>query len=77
VSIVGAGMRSHPGVAAKVFRTLGDNAINIEMISTSPIRISCVVPGEKVPDAVRALHAAFDLSGPDTIRPEQPFGEFA
>ena len=77
VSIVGAGMKSHPGVAAKVFRTLGENGINIEMISTSPIRISCVVPGDKVPDAVRALHSAFDLSGPDTIRPEQPFGEFA
>jgi len=76
VSIVGAGMKSHPGVAAKVFRTLGDNKINIEMISTSPIRISCVVPSDRVPDAVRALHAAFDLSGPDTIRPEQPFGEF-
>jgi aspartate kinase len=77
VSIVGAGMKSHPGVAAKVFTTLGDNDINIQMISTSPIRISCVVPGDKVPDAVRALHAAFELSGEDTIRPEQPFGEFA
>jgi aspartate kinase len=77
VSIVGAGMKSHPGVAAKVFSTLGDHGINIHMISTSPIRISCVVPGEKVPEAVRALHAAFELTGPDTIRPEQPFGEFA
>ena len=77
VSIVGAGMKSHPGVAAKVFTTLGDRQINIEMISTSPIRISCVVPGASVPEAVRALHAAFELSGPDTIRPEQPFGEFA
>jgi aspartate kinase len=77
VSIVGAGMKTHPGVAAKVFTVLGDEGINIEMISTSPIRISCVVPGERVPDAVRALHTAFDLSGPDTIRPEQPFGEFA
>jgi aspartate kinase len=77
VSIVGAGMKSHPGVAAKVFTTLGENGINIQMISTSPIRISCVVPGDKVPEAVRALHAAFGLSGPDTIRPEQPFGEFA
>lgn len=77
VSVVGAGMKSHPGVAAKVFSTLGEHGINIHMISTSPIRISCVVPGEKVPDAVRALHAAFGLSGPDTIRPEQPFGEFA
>ncbi len=70
-------MKSHPGVAAKVFTTLGEHGINIQMISTSPIRISCVVPGERVPDAVRALHAAFELSGPDTIRREQPFGEFA
>jgi aspartate kinase len=77
VSIVGAGMKSHPGVAAKVFRTLGDNGINIEMISTSPIRISCVVPGDSVEEAVRALHTAFELQGADTIRPEQPFGEFA
>jgi aspartate kinase len=77
VSVVGAGMKTHPGVAAKVFRTLGENSINIEMISTSPIRISCVIPGDRVPDAVRALHSAFDLSGPDTIRPEQPFGPFS
>jgi len=67
----------HPGVAAKVFTVLGDEGINIEMISTSPIRISCVIPGEHVPSAVRALHSAFDLSGMDTIRPEQPFGEFS
>ncbi len=77
VSIVGAGMRTHPGVAAKVFRTLGDHDINIEMISTSPIRISCVVRGDRVPDAVRALHVAFELSGEGSIRREQPFGEFA
>jgi aspartate kinase len=77
VSIIGAGMKTHPGVAAKVFTTLGDNDINIEMISTSPIKISCVIPGERVPDAVRALHSAFELQGEDTIRPEQPFGEFS
>jgi aspartate kinase len=77
VSIVGAGMKTHPGVAARVFTTLGDNGINIEMISTSPIRISCVVPGERVPDAVKALHSEFELSGEGAIRPEQPFGEFA
>lgn len=77
VSIVGAGMRSHPGVAAKVFTVLGEQGINIEMISTSPIRISCVVQGDRVEDAVKALHSAFDLQGADTIRPEQPFGEFA
>jgi aspartate kinase len=77
VSIVGAGMKSHPGVAAKVFTVLGTQEINIEMISTSPIRISCVVPVDKVEAAVKALHSAFDLQGADTIRPEQPFGEFA
>ena len=76
VSVVGAGMKTHPGVAAKVFETLGAHDINIEMISTSPIRISCVIRGERVPDAVRALHSAFGLSGPDTIQPERPFGEF-
>ena len=77
VSIVGAGMKTHPGVAARVFTTLGDEGINIEMISTSPIKISCVIAGDRVPDAVRALHSAFELQGDDTIRPEQPFGEFA
>ena len=77
VSIVGAGMKTHPGVAAKVFTTLGAKDINIEMISTSPIRISCVIRGDRVPDAVRALHSAFELAGPDTIRPEQPFGQFS
>jgi aspartate kinase len=61
VSIVGAGMRSHPGVAAKVFRVLGESKINIEMISTSPIKISCVIAADQVPDAVRALHEAFEL----------------
>jgi aspartate kinase len=61
VSIVGAGMRSHPGVAARVFETLGAEEINIEMISTSPIKISCVIRSDAVPQAVRALHSAFDL----------------
>jgi aspartate kinase len=73
VSIVGAGMRSHPGVAAKVFDTLGERDINIEMISTSPIKISCVIAAGQVPDAVRALHEAFGL-GSDDIRPEDPWG---
>ena len=74
VSIVGAGMRSHPGVAAKVFETLGEQRINIEMISTSPIKISCVVSAEQVPVAVRALHEAFDL-GADAVRREEPTGD--
>jgi aspartate kinase len=76
VSVIGAGMKSHPGVAAKVFTTLGNESINIEMIATSPIKISCVIAGAQVPGAVQALHAAFELSGADTIRPERPFGEF-
>jgi aspartate kinase len=73
VSIVGAGMRSHPGVAAKVFQVLGENSINIEMISTSPIKISCVIAAERVPDAVQALHEAFEL-GADAVRKEEPTG---
>ena len=74
VSIVGAGMRSHPGVAAKVFKTLGDNEINIEMISTSPIKISCVIAAAQVPEAVTAIHEAFGL-GADAVREEDPEGE--
>ncbi|MBS1846093.1 MAG: aspartate kinase [Actinobacteria bacterium] len=73
VSVVGAGMRSHPGVAAKVFETLGSEGINIEMISTSPIKISCVIGADRVKDAVLALHAAFEL-GDDAIRPEDGTG---
>jgi aspartate kinase len=69
VSIVGAGMRSHPGVAAKVFQTLGNERINIEMISTSPIKISCVIRADHVPQAVRALHAASEL-GEGGFQPE-------
>jgi aspartate kinase len=73
VSIVGAGMRSHPGVAAKVFEVLGREAINIHMISTSPIKISCVIAAEQVADAVRALHTAFGL-GEDAVVREEPTG---
>ncbi len=73
VSIVGAGMRSHPGVAAKVFETLAAEDINIEMISTSPIKISCIIKAEVVPQAVRALHSAFEL-GEGGIEPE-PFNK--
>jgi len=62
VSLVGAGMKDELGIASKMFRILSDNGINIEMISTSPIRISCVVRGEDVGEAVRRLHAGFELS---------------
>ena len=60
VSLVGAGMKSHPGVAARTFAALSDSGINIEMISTSTIRISCVVKADQVEAAVQALHAAFE-----------------
>jgi aspartate kinase len=73
VSIVGAGMRSHPGVAAKVFSVLASEEINIEMISTSPIKISCVIARDRVEQAVQALHSAFELSGPGTLGVEEPF----
>jgi len=61
VSLVGAGMKSNPGVAAKTFETLAAAGINIEMISTSAIRISCIVREVQVEQAVQELHAAFEL----------------
>jgi aspartate kinase len=61
VSLVGAGMRSHPGVAASMFRALANDAINIRMISTSPIKISCMIARDEIERAVRVLHAAFEL----------------
>jgi aspartate kinase len=76
VSIVGAGMRSHPGVAAQVFEVLAEKEINIEMISTSPIKISCVIRAEDVPEAVRALHETFELGAQD-VREERPIGQEA
>lgn len=61
VSIVGTGIQHAPGYAARMFRTLADAGINIEMITTSEIRITCLIDKDKVGDAVRALHAAFEL----------------
>jgi len=61
VSLIGAGMKSHPGVTAAMFETLARHGINIEMISTSSIRISCMVRSAVVEDAVRSLHDAFEL----------------
>ncbi len=62
VSLVGAGMKTHPGVTATMFETLAGEGINIEMISTSPIRISCMVRSDAVERAVQALHEAFGLA---------------
>jgi len=64
VSIVGLGMRSHAGVATKMFQTLASEGINIEMISTSEIKISCVIKSKYTELAVRVLHEAFGLSKP-------------
>ena len=61
VSLIGAGMRSHPGVSAKFFKALSETGVNIEMISTSEIRISVVMRADELDDAVRAIHSAFDL----------------
>ncbi|MDD2407446.1 MAG: aspartate kinase [Tepidiphilus sp.] len=65
VSLVGVGMRSHPGVAAKMFRTLAEEGINIQMISTSEIKISVVIDEKYLELAVRALHKAFELDQPE------------
>ena len=61
VTLVGAGMKSNPGVAAKMFRTLAEQGINIQMIDTSTIRITVVIDRREIERAVRSLHDAFDL----------------
>jgi aspartate kinase len=66
VSLVGAGMKNHPGVAADMFEALATEGINIEMISTSPIRVSCVVRAADGPRAAQAIHAKFQLEGGPT-----------
>ncbi len=61
VSIVGLGMRSHSGIAAKMFQALAEKSVNIGMISTSEIKVSCIIRKEQAVKAVRAIHDAFDL----------------
>ncbi|VAW38126.1 Aspartokinase [hydrothermal vent metagenome] len=70
ISIVGAGMRSHAGVASKMFETLAAADINVQMISTSEIKVSCVIDEAKTEEAVRILHDAFEL-GKDDIEEEE------
>ncbi|MCI0656038.1 MAG: ACT domain-containing protein, partial [Acidobacteria bacterium] len=65
VSIVGVGIQTAHGYAAKMFRTLTDANINIQLISTSEIRLTCIIDADRVPDAVRALHSAFELETPE------------
>jgi aspartate kinase len=72
VSLIGAGMRSHPGVSADMFEALAEAGVNIEMISTSAIRISCIVREDQVQAAVRAIHDRFKLSDEVVMRAEHP-----
>ncbi len=62
-------MRTHPGVAATMFKSLADLGINLDMISTSPIKISCVIDKARVDEAVRELHTVFGLDD-DSVYPE-------
>ena len=72
VSLVGAGMKTHPGVAALMFRSLADAGVNLDMISTSAIRISCVIAADQVDIAVRALHSAFGLDDRSVVAETSP-----
>jgi aspartate kinase len=74
VTVVGAGMRSHPGVAATMFEALADAGINIEIISTSPIRISCVVRVSQLERAVQVLHERFRLADDVVLQGEAAAG---
>lgn len=70
VSIVGLGMKDHAGVASKMFQVLADNSVNIQMISTSEIKISVVIDEKYLELAVRALHEAFVENGAHAPKPE-------
>jgi aspartate kinase len=72
VSLVGAGMKTHPGVAADMFDSLADAGINIEIISTSSIRVSCVIRASEVERAVSVIHDRFDLSRDTLLREQHP-----
>lgn len=72
VSLVGAGMKTHPGVAANMFRSLADAGVNLDMISTSSIRVSCVIEAAQVDTAVRVLHAAFGLTDDEVTAEVSP-----
>ncbi len=72
VSLVGAGMKTHPGVAAQMFRALADAGVNLDMISTSSIRISCVISADEVERAVRALHESFGLDSDEVSAEVSP-----
>jgi len=68
VSVIGAGMKSHPGVAAKAFETLAQAGIEPEVVTTSPIKIACHLRSDQVDEAVVVLHRAFELDAPEAER---------
>ena len=68
VSLIGAGMKTHPGIAARTFATLDELGIEPEVVSTSPIKIACHVARDDVERAVQALHRAFELDAPEAER---------
>lgn len=76
ISVIGVGMRTNPGVAAKMFRTLADLGINLDMISTSPIKISTVIDKSRVDEAVRVLHDVFQLDATCVQHIEADRGSF-
>ena len=65
VSVIGSGMQNTPGYASRMFRILADGNVNIDMITTSEIRISCIVREEQAAEAVRLLHRGFQLDSED------------
>jgi aspartate kinase len=68
VSVIGAGMKTHPGVAGRTFATLAELGTEPAIVSTSPIKIACFVDRDRVEDAVRALHSAFELDAEEAVR---------
>jgi aspartate kinase len=72
VSLVGAGMKSHPGVAADMFDALATAGVNIEIISTSSIRVSCVIRRADMEEAVKAVHRKFQLPDEAIVREQHP-----
>ena len=68
VCVIGAGMKTHPGVAGRTFATLAELGTEPEIVSTSPIKIACFVDRDRVEDAVRALHSAFELDAEEAVR---------
>jgi aspartate kinase len=71
VSIVGEGIHNHPGYAAQMFGALADEDINISMISTSEIRITCIIAEDRLDDAAKAIHRTFRLQEPEEVQAEE------